>query len=158
MSESTLPSTRAYFYHPSISDSLPEPTRNELLSTIIVFLTSNNREIVKSALGFVKLSVITLPTSIVRPYFPQLVPALLGWSHDHKNHFKTKVQHIFERMGRRFGWESIMQHAGDDDDEGRKVLENVKKRKEKAKKQKAKAAAAREEEANTSGSEVYTDS
>lgn len=111
--------------------------QSELLATIIVFLKSANREIVKSALGFVKLSAITLPVTIVRPQLSELVPALLGWSHDHKNHFKTKVQHIFERMGRRFGWEEVLQNAGDSNAEGLKVLENVKKRKEKAKKKKA---------------------
>lgn len=127
--------------------------QSDLLSTVIVFLTSSNREIVKSAIGFVKLSVITLPVAIVRPQFKELVPALLGWSHDHKNHFKTKVQHIFERMGRRFGWEAVLQNAGSENDEGLKVLENVKKRKEKAKKQKAKAAA-RDRDDEEDGSEV----
>lgn len=127
--------------------------QSELLATVIVFLTSNNREIVKSALGFVKLSVITLPTPIVRNQLPQLVPALLGWSHDHKNHFKTRTVHIFERMGRRFGWETIMQYASDENEDGRKVLDNVRKRKEKAKKQKAKVAA-REQDMQDGLSEV----
>ena len=125
--------------------------QSELLSTIIVFLKSANREIVKSALGFVKLAVITLSTTIVRPQFPDLVPALLGWSHDHKNHFKTKVQHIFERMGRRFGWDDVLQSAGDSNADGLKVLENVKKRREKAKKKKA---AKREAEEGDGGSDV----
>jgi ribosomal RNA-processing protein 12 len=132
--------------------------QNELLATTIVFLASNNREIVKSALGFVKLSVITLPASIVRPHFPQLVPGLLGWSHDHKNHFKVKVQHIFERMGRRFGWDSVMQFAGDENEDGRKVLENIKKRKGRAKKQKATVAAARDKEDENALSEACTTS
>jgi ribosomal RNA-processing protein 12 len=129
-------------------DNLPPTMQSELLATIIVFLRSANREIVKSALGFVKLATITLPISIVRPQFPDLVPALLGWSHDHKNHFKTKVQHIFERMGRRFGWDDVLQSAGDSNVDGLKVLENVKKRKEKAKKKKA---ANREEEQEEEG-------
>lgn len=125
--------------------------QTDLLATIIVFLKSANREIVKSAIGFVKLAVITLPVTIVRPQLSELVPALLGWSHDHKNHFKTKVQHIFERMGRRFGWDDVLRNVGEGNDDGVKVLENVKKRKEKAKKKKA---AKRDEEEEEEGSDV----
>jgi len=87
-------------------------------------------------LGFVKLSVHSLPVELVRPHLNQLVPALLAWSHDHKNHFKEKVKHIFERMIRRFGWEDVFGQAGEDE-EAKKVLLNIKKRKERAKRKKA---------------------
>ena len=109
---------------------------NEILSTMLVFLTSTNREIVKSILGFVKLVIHTLPTDLIRPHLKDLVPALLSWSHDHKNHFKVKVRHIFERMLRRFTWEEI--HSCTKDEEGStKVLINIRKRKERAKRKKA---------------------
>ncbi|PFH53781.1 hypothetical protein AMATHDRAFT_136895 [Amanita thiersii Skay4041] len=108
---------------------------NEIVETMFVFLSSANREIVKSVFGFVKLSVHMLPVELLRPHLKQLVPALLIWSHDHKNHFKAKVRHIFERMIRRFGWEEIYGYAGNDD--AAKVLVNIKKRKERAKRKKA---------------------
>ena len=107
----------------------------EIFQTLIVFLTSANREIVKSALGFVKLSIHTLPPDLLRPYLKELVPALLGWSHDHKNHFKAKVRHIFERMIRRFGWDDVYSCAGEE--EAAKVLINIKKRKDRAKRKKS---------------------
>ena len=109
---------------------------NEILSTMLVFLTSTNREIVKSILGFVKLVMHTLPADLIRPHLKDLVPALLSWSHDHKNHFKVKVRHIFERMLRRFTWEEIHSCAEDEED-STKVLINIKKRKERAKRKKA---------------------
>lgn len=115
----------------------------EIFTTIMVFLTSTNREIVKSTLGFIKLSIHTLPLDLVRPHIPQLVPALLGWSHDHKNHFKEKVRHIFERMLRRFKWEEV--YGCVEGEEAAKMLVNIKKRKERAKKKRA-AAAAEEED------------
>lgn len=111
---------------------------NEIFSTLLVFLPSSNREIVKSTLGFVKLSVHTLAEEIIRPHLPELVPTLLKWSHDHKNHFKVKVRHIFERMIRRFGWEDVYASAGES--EAAKVLLNIKKRKDRAKRKKAAAA------------------
>lgn len=106
----------------------------EIFTTLLVFVTSNNREIVKSALGYIKLAIHTMPVELLRPHLKQLVPALLGWSHDHKNHFKAKVRHIFERMIRRFGWEDVYSCAVEDD--ARKVLLNIKKRKDRAKRRK----------------------
>ncbi|KAF8521281.1 NUC173-domain-containing protein [Hysterangium stoloniferum] len=121
-------------------DDLQPDMLDEVLSTMLVFLGSANREIVKSALGFIKLSVHTLPVEMVMPHLKQLVPALLNWSGDHKNHFKVKVRHIFERMIRRFGWEAVygcVGHEADEKEKG-KVLLNIKKRKDRAKRKKAK--------------------
>jgi hypothetical protein len=108
--------------------------QSEIFTTLLVFLTSANREIVKSTLGYIKLSIHTLPTDLLRPHLKDLVPALLRWSHDHKNHFKAKVRHIFERMLRRFGWNDVYSCAGEE--EAAKVLVNIKKRKERAKRKK----------------------
>ncbi len=116
-------------------DSISTKMHTEIIQTLLVFLTSANREIVKSVLGFVKLSIHTLPTDLLRPHLGELVPALLRWSHDHNNHFKVKVRHIFERMLRRFSWEEVYVCAGND--ESGKVLLNIKKRKDRAKRKRA---------------------
>ena len=108
---------------------------SEIFTTLLVFLTSANREIVKSVLGFVKLAIHTMPVDLMRSHLKELVPALLRWSHDHKNHFKAKVRHIFERMIRRFGWDEVYSCAGEE--EARKVLLNIKKRKDRAKRKRA---------------------
>ncbi|KAK7692600.1 hypothetical protein QCA50_004232 [Cerrena zonata] len=88
-------------------DAISPTMHTEIFSTLLVFLSSANREIVKSTLGYVKLAIHTMPVELLRPHLKQLVPALLSWSHDHKNHFKAKVRHIFERTIRRFGWEDV---------------------------------------------------
>ncbi|KAF5380415.1 hypothetical protein D9615_004614 [Tricholomella constricta] len=115
-------------------DVISAKMHTEIFTTLLVFLTSTNREIVKSILGFVKLTIHTLPTDLIRPHLNDLVPGLLTWSHDHKNHFKAKVRHIFERMLRRFEWDEIYSCAGEE--EAAKVLVNIKKRKERAKRKK----------------------
>lgn len=121
-----------YDFHPL--DVISTKMHTEIFTTLLVFLTSANREIVKSVLGFIKLSIHTLPTEVIRPHLKDLVPKLLNWSHDHKNHFKAKVRHIFERMLRRFGWDEVYSCAGQE--EAAKVLVNIKKRKERAKRKK----------------------
>ncbi|KAG2015784.1 hypothetical protein CC2G_009019 [Coprinopsis cinerea AmutBmut pab1-1] len=121
-------------------DTISTTMHSEILSTILVFLSSANREIVKSALGFVKLAIHTLPIDILRSQLKEIVSSLLNWSHDHKNHFKVKVRHIFERLLRRFDFDEV--YACVADQEAAKVLVNIKKRKDRAKRKKA----AREEE------------
>ncbi|THH02095.1 hypothetical protein EW026_g741 [Hermanssonia centrifuga] len=116
-------------------DSISTQMHTEIFTTLLVFVSSANREIVKSSLGYIKLAIHTMSTEILRPHLQQLVPALLSWSHDHKNHFKAKVRHIFERMIRRFGYEDVYACAGEE--EARKVLMNIKKRKDRAKRKKA---------------------
>ncbi|KAF8200713.1 armadillo-type protein [Pholiota molesta] len=116
-------------------ETISPTMHTEILATLLVFLSSANREIVKSILGFVKLAIHTLPLDLLRPHLKEIVPGLLNWSHDHKNHFKLKVRHIFERMLRRFTWEEVYSCAGEE--EAAKVLINIKKRKERAKRKKA---------------------
>jgi ribosomal RNA-processing protein 12 len=123
--------------HPYATDSIPGSMINDLIATLAVFISSNNREIVKSSLGFVKVIVVTLTAADVRPHLPALVPGLLGWSHDHKNHFKGKVRHIFERLIRKFGYEDVAKQAEGVEGDGIKFLENIRKRKERSKRKKA---------------------
>ncbi|CDU24950.1 related to RRP12-Protein required for normal pre-rRNA processing [Sporisorium scitamineum] len=122
-------------------ETLEQSVLNELLSTIEVYLQSANREIVKSAIGFVKVTIVDFNTALIDSHLPKLIPALLGWSTEHKQHFKVKVRHIFERLLRRFGFERIYQLT---DEDNRKLINNIRKRKERAKRRKADAAAERE--------------
>ena len=112
---------------------------NEIFTTMMVFLDSTNREIVKSALGFVKLAIHTYPTDVIREHLRPTLKSLLGWSHGHRNHFKMQVRYICERLMRKVGYEELLACVEDNED-GKKILANIKKRKEHAKKKKAKAA------------------
>jgi len=111
---------------------------NEILTTMMVFLDSANREIVKSALGFIKLAIHIYPADIVREHLSQILKSLLGWSHGHRNHFKMQVRYICERLMRKVGYEELLACVEGNED-GKKILANIKKRKEHAKKMKAKA-------------------
>ena len=96
-------------------------------------------------MGFIKLLTITLSPTLITPHLPTLVPALLGWVHDHKNHFKQKTVHIFERMIRRFGYDEVYKCAPVGGE--RKVLEGIRKKKERAKRKKAKQGGEGDDEA-----------
>lgn len=122
---------------------LSEAVIEDLVQTMDLFLGSNSREIVRSVLGFVKVAVISLPEKLVRPRLETLVPGLMGWSKEHKAHFRAKVKHIFERMIRRFGAELVERLCPEDD---RKLITNIRKTRERRKRKKDAAGDEEEED------------
>ncbi|KAK6360297.1 hypothetical protein TWF730_006444 [Orbilia blumenaviensis] len=124
-------------------DDLKPETVSELVTTMDAFLTSNNREVVRSVLGFVKVSVISLPKELMIPRLATLIPNLMTWSHEHKAHFKAKVKHIIERMIRRFGYDVVEKYVPEED---KKLVINIRKTRDRKKRRKAEAEEAGEEE------------
>lgn len=113
-----------------------QETITSLLEVMDIFLQNPNREIVQSVLGFVKVEVISLPESLVRPRLHTLLSNLMVWSHEHKAHFKAKVKHIVERMVRKFGVEDVERACPAED---RKLITNIRKTREQRKKKKQQA-------------------
>ncbi|KAI9741231.1 MAG: hypothetical protein M1834_002947 [Cirrosporium novae-zelandiae] len=112
---------------------LPAPMLAELVETMDLFLKSNNREVVRSVLGFVKVSIISLPMNLMLPRLETMIPNLFVWSHEHTGHFRQKIKHIFERMIRRFGYEIVEKWCPEED---KKLLINIKKTRERNKRKK----------------------
>jgi ribosomal RNA-processing protein 12 len=121
-----------YQFHSRVSNE----TINSLLDVMDIFLQNPNREIVQSVLGFIKVEVISLPESLVRPRLKTLLPNLMVWSHEHKAHFKAKVKHIVERMVRKFGVDEVERATPAED---RKLITNIRKTREQRKKKKQQA-------------------
>ncbi|KAL5118227.1 pre-rRNA processing protein [Pleosporales sp. CAS-2024a] len=121
-----------YQFHSRISAE----TISNLLEVMDIFLQNPNREIVQSVLGFIKVEVISLPESLVRPRLKTLLSNLMVWSHEHKAHFKAKVKHIVERMVRRFGVDEVERATPVED---RKLIANIRKTREQRKKKKQQA-------------------
>lgn len=114
-------------------DDIKPELVSEMVTTLDLFLTSKNREIVRSVLGFVKVCIISLPVDMMLPRFATLVPNLMVWSHEHKAHFKAKVKHIVERMIRRFGYDAVERFVPEDD---KKLVVNIRKTRDRRKRQK----------------------
>lgn len=114
-------------------EAVSTQTMQDLVETMNLYLTSNNREIVKSVLGFVKVCTISLPAELVIPRLTTMIPNIMVWSHEHKGHFRAKVKHIIERMVRRFGADLVTKCCPEDD---RKLITNIRKAKERSKRRK----------------------
>ena len=67
--------------------------------------------------------------------------------------FKMRVGHIFERIGRRLGWETLESAVGTADEEGVKILRAARKRKERAKKKKSQKEAEEAEAGSDAGAQ-----
>ncbi|SGZ57106.1 CIC11C00000001686 [Sungouiella intermedia] len=117
-------------------DQMPQELLIEIASTVELFLTHNSREIAKSAIGFVKVEVLSLPEDLVRANLKELLTKLMKWSHEHKGHFKSKVKHIVERLIRKFGIEAVEEAIPEED---KKLVANIKKTRARAKKKEAAA-------------------
>ncbi|OTA83603.1 hypothetical protein M434DRAFT_36714 [Hypoxylon sp. CO27-5] len=126
-------------------ETINQEVLSDLVQTMDLFLTSNNREIVKSVLGFVKVCVISLPTELMLPRLPTMIPNLMVWAHEHKGHFRAKVKHILERMVRRFGFDAVNRNCPETD---RKLLTNIRKTKERSKRRKEAAKEEGDEDGN----------
>ncbi|KAI9008807.1 NUC173 domain-containing protein [Phycomyces nitens] len=115
-------------------DDVSPELASELLQTMNVFVASNNREIVSTALGYTKVCVVILDASILEPQLPAVVSSMLKCSHQHRSHFKAKLRHIFERLIRRFSYETVASLVPEDD---KKLIANIQKRRLQAKRKKA---------------------
>lgn len=115
-----------YEFHTRLSLNVVE----DLVESLNLFLSSPNREIVRSVLGFAKVAVIVLPESVLVPRLKNLVPSLMSWSREHKAQFRAKIKHLFERMIRRFGFELVYSHCPEGD---QKFIGSIRKAKERRK-------------------------
>jgi ribosomal RNA-processing protein 12 len=112
---------------------LDKETITELVQTVNIFLKNPNREVVRSALGFSKVCIISLDKEIMQPMLKELIPTFLIYAKEHKGHLQAKVKHIFERLINRFSYEVVEKYTPADD---HKFISNIRKRKERAKKKK----------------------
>lgn len=107
---------------------------SSLTADVCMLLQSPSREIVKSAISFVKVALVVLDSETIDPLLPGLVEGLLQWSNVHHQQFKLQVRHLMERLMRRFGYERMEQVTPADH---HALLANIKKcREKKGKKQK----------------------
>ncbi|WEW57052.1 pre-rRNA processing protein [Emydomyces testavorans] len=128
---------------------LPPAMVSDLVQTIDLFLTSNNREIVRAVLGFVKVAVVVCPDDLLRPRLESLVPNLIVWSKEHKGRLRSKVKGILDRLIRRFG-SQVIEHLTPESD--RKFVVAIRKQRERSKRKKEQSKEAAEADSDPENS------
>ncbi|TPX39827.1 hypothetical protein SeMB42_g06227 [Synchytrium endobioticum] len=142
-------------------DYLSSAMVKEIVSTVLFCVESPQREVVKAAIGFVKVAIVCLPPELLVDHLELIITAILKHSRDTRSHFRQKVRHILERLIRRFSIDAV---AGFIPEPDRKLLANIRKRRDRARRKKSAAAPASrgthrefEDVMNDSGSELDSD-
>ncbi|KAI8614473.1 armadillo-type protein [Chytriomyces sp. MP71] len=120
-------------------DVMGEDLCKEIVSTILLFMASPNREIVKAALGFIKVIIVTLPQEYMEDELENIITSMLTHSRPHKSAFKSKVKNILERLIRKFSYEAIEGFIPETDF---KLIRNIRKVRERQLKKRTEAKAA----------------
>eukprot|EP01006_Ploeotia_vitrea_P035950 TRINITY_DN65950_c3_g1_i1.p1 TRINITY_DN65950_c3_g1~~TRINITY_DN65950_c3_g1_i1.p1 ORF type:complete len:1500 (+),score=851.26 TRINITY_DN65950_c3_g1_i1:604-4500(+) len=96
-------STLLYHFHEYLDDNV----KVELMRTVALKLKGQSREIIKSVLGFFKVSCVVLDSNVVQPILPLLVEGLTYWCQDSRNHYRHKVRSIFDILVGLFGTDDM---------------------------------------------------
>ncbi|XP_013779774.1 RRP12-like protein isoform X2 [Limulus polyphemus] len=88
-------------------DQLPSELVHLLVENMCLLLTSRSREVVQSALSFVKILFSTLSVNDLAQHVEFLVKSLVSVSDESQRQLRFKTKEIFIRLVRKFGYEMI---------------------------------------------------
>ncbi|XP_036149420.1 RRP12-like protein isoform X2 [Monomorium pharaonis] len=117
-----LASITYHHYH-----ALGMETVGEILGHVCTILTSPTREIVESALSYVKVYINVTPPDVMAPTLPRIVGALSQMSEDCKRHFRQKVRDMLVKLIRKYGIGPISNMVPASDMTLHKRLKNINK-------------------------------
>ncbi|XP_062352391.1 RRP12-like protein isoform X3 [Cinclus cinclus] len=134
--------TRLFF---EFKDHLEFSVVEQLLQNICLLLASRTRDVVKAALGFLKVTLLLVDTKLLAKHVQTMLEAVGNLSDDMRRHFRMKLRNLFIKFIRKFGFELV---KGLLPAEYHKVLVNIRKAESRSRKQRAlkKAAADMDEE------------
>ncbi|KAI5277518.1 Rrp12-Like Protein [Manis pentadactyla] len=118
-------------------------TVEQLLENVCLLLASRTRDVVKSALGFIKVAVVVMDVAHLAKQVQLVMEAIGKLSDDMRRHFRMKLRNLFTKFIRKFGFELV---KGLLPEEYHKVLLNIRKAEARAKRHRVLNQAAMEEE------------
>uniref|UniRef100_A0A8C0IUR4 Ribosomal RNA processing 12 homolog n=1 Tax=Chelonoidis abingdonii TaxID=106734 RepID=A0A8C0IUR4_CHEAB len=117
----------------------------QLLQNVCLLLGSRTRDVVKAALGFLKVALLLADAQLLAKHVQMMLEAVGRLTDDMRRHFRMKLRNLFTKFIRKFGFELVQ---GLLPAEYHKVLLNIRKAEARSRKQRAlKQAVAASEEA-----------
>ncbi|XP_062257338.1 RRP12-like protein [Platichthys flesus] len=113
--------TRLVFQY---KDSIEVSVMEQLLQNICLLLSSRTREIVKAALGFIKVILFIMDPKTLASHATAMMEGIGKIHDDVRRHFRTKLKNIFTKFIRKFGFEMVKSMLPA---EHHKVLINIRK-------------------------------
>uniref|UniRef100_A0A8D3E909 Ribosomal RNA processing 12 homolog n=1 Tax=Scophthalmus maximus TaxID=52904 RepID=A0A8D3E909_SCOMX len=114
-------------------DSIEVTVMEQLLYNICVLLSSRTREIVKAALGFIKVILFIMDPKTLASHVTVMMEGVGNVKDDVRRHFRTKLKNIFTKFIRKFGFELVKSMLPA---EHHKVLVNIRKAEARTKRRK----------------------
>ncbi|XP_059803243.1 RRP12-like protein [Hypanus sabinus] len=115
-------------------DKMDVPTIEQLLKNVCLLLQSKTRDVVKSALSFIKVVLFIMDTSALAQQLQLLMESIGSMRDDSRRHFRMKIKNIFTKFIRKFGFDMIDSMVPE---EYHKVLVNIRKAEARNKRQRA---------------------
>jgi ribosomal RNA-processing protein 12 len=131
-SAAVMAMSRLVFEYARVEDSVYDLLPS-LLQTVIVLFDEDSREIVKSVVGFVRVSVAAMTPEQLEPLLPELVGGLLKY-HKGKDRFRSKIKIIIKKLVRLYGYDALMPLVPESDT---RLLTHMRKLSERAARRKA---------------------
>ncbi|KAK6185603.1 hypothetical protein SNE40_007802 [Patella caerulea] len=122
VSSSLFALTRVFYQY---KDKIPSECLDALVDNVCLLLQSKSREIVQSALGFIKVMLSAYKDTTLAGQLKTLVSGLVSMKDDCKHHFHLKNKQIYTKLIKRFGYEIIHKLTPEN---VHKVLVNIRKR------------------------------
>ena len=104
-----------------------------LLQTVLILFDEQSREVVKSAVGFVRVSVAAMQPDQLRPLLPDIVGSLLKYGKG-KDRFRAKIKIILKKLVPLYGYDTLMPYVPESES---RLLVHMRKLDERAKRRKA---------------------
>ncbi|KAF1423220.1 RRP12-like protein, partial [Spheniscus humboldti] len=123
--------TRLFF---EFKDHLELSVVEQLLQNVCLLLASRTRDVVKAALGFLKVTLLLVDTKVLAKHVQAMLEAVGNLSDDMRRHFRMKLRNLFTKFIRKFGFELV---KGLLPAEYHKVLVNIRKAEARSRKQRA---------------------
>uniref|UniRef100_A0A672G7J4 Uncharacterized protein n=1 Tax=Salarias fasciatus TaxID=181472 RepID=A0A672G7J4_SALFA len=96
----------------------------QLLSNVCLLLSSRTREIVKAALGFIKVILFIMDAKTLASHATVLMEGIGNMNNDVRRHFRVKLKNVLTKLVRKFGFELVKSMLPA---EHHKVLANIRK-------------------------------
>ncbi|XP_044518595.1 RRP12-like protein isoform X3 [Gracilinanus agilis] len=106
----------------------------QLLRNVCLLLASRTRDVVKSALGFIKVVLLVMDVTHVAKHLQLMMEAIGNLADDMRRHFRMKLRNLFTKFIRKFGFELVKGLLPED---YHRVLVNIRKAEARSKKQRA---------------------
>ena len=98
-----------------------------VLENMCLLLTTATREIVSSALSFVKMFITSFCFDDVAQDVPTIVKSITGMTEDCKRHFRVTTRNLLDRLVRKFGYDVVASLIPKSDVITHKRLNNLRK-------------------------------